>query len=117
MQQRIKEDFLKKHLPLATFEEKNKKKNHNYMIAILEMAEKLIKESPSHCIICGQKMTLVGLKPTVCEKAICVFSHEQYGLGVDLESSIKKEPEIVGMLPLSIFVTNRFEFDHVLLCK
>lgn len=65
---------------------------------ILSIAENTIKSSPSYCIICGGPMSYVGLKPTVCEKSLCIFSHEQYGLGVDIESAIKQEPEIVDLL-------------------
>jgi len=43
-------------------------------------------------------MSYIGLKPTVCEKNLCIFSHEQYGLGVDIESAIKQEPEIVDLM-------------------
>jgi len=91
---RIKNDFLKKHCPLSTFNDDKK----NYMEAILSLTENVIKNSPSYCIICGDKMSIVGLKPNVCEKQICIFSHEQYGLGIDIESAIKQDPELVDLM-------------------
>jgi poly [ADP-ribose] polymerase 6/8 len=68
------------------------------MESILLFTEDAIRESPNHCIICSGKLPHLGLKPTVCDSPLCVFSHEQYGLGVDLESMILKSPEIVDLL-------------------
>lgn len=91
---RIRNDFLKKYTPLSSYVDPKK----NYMEAILGLAENVIKNSPSYCIICGDKMTLVGLKPNVCEKQICIFSNEQYGLGIDIESAIKQDTELVDLM-------------------
>jgi hypothetical protein len=79
------------------------------MYALLEFVEHTIKNCASKCIICGKDMPFVGVKPTVCDSTLCVFrykitistndlSHEQYGLGVDLESSIKQYPDIVDLM-------------------
>jgi poly [ADP-ribose] polymerase 6/8 len=68
------------------------------MESLLNFVENTIKTSPGRCIICGDALSHTGLKPTVCDKQLCVFSHEQYGLGVDLESAIKKYPEIVDLM-------------------
>jgi len=81
----------------------------NYMYALLEFIEHTIKTCASKCLICGKDMSFVGVKPTVCDSTLCVFrfklkfyinflSHEQYGLGVDLESSIKQFPDIVDLM-------------------
>jgi hypothetical protein len=68
------------------------------MESLLLFTEESIKSSPGRCIICSEALSHLGLKPTVCDSPLCVFSHEQYGLGVDLESMIKKSPEIVDLL-------------------
>ena len=39
-------------------------------------------------------MPFEGLKPTVCSKQLCIFRHEQFGLGIDLESEIMKSMKL-----------------------
>jgi hypothetical protein len=38
------------------------------------------------------------LKPTVCDKSLCLFSYNQYGLGADLASEIRNAGNIVDIL-------------------
>jgi len=38
------------------------------------------------------------IKPAVCGDDLCVHSHEQYGLGADVCSEIKKSPDVVDLL-------------------
>lgn len=49
-------------------------------------------------MICGKKLAYAGVKPVVCENQQCVFSYEQFGLGVDIESEISKHPDIVDLM-------------------
>jgi hypothetical protein len=69
-----------------------------------------MKTCPSKCRICGNDLPYVGLKPSVCDNQLCIFrfvkkswiclsiSHEEFGLGVDLESELKKNPDIVDLM-------------------
>ena len=38
------------------------------------------------------------LKPSICDSQVCMFSHEQFGLGVDPAAEIAAEPEVVDLL-------------------
>jgi len=38
------------------------------------------------------------MKPGVCDKNLCVRSHEQYGLGADVASEIRDTPDVVDLL-------------------
>ena len=59
--------------------------------------EGVITHCAEHCLICGSKLAFSGVKPIVCEKPSCIFSYEQFGLGVDIESEIMKHPDIVDL--------------------
>ena len=62
------------------------------------MIFKSVKNCSGRCIICGDDLEFAGIKPVACDKPLCVFSVEQYGLGVDIESELKKHPDIVDLL-------------------
>src|SRR5690606_9544416 len=69
-----------------------------------------MRTCPSKCRICGNDLPYTGLKPSVCNNRLCVFrfvqnlvnpytnSHEEFGLGVDLESELKKNPDLVDLM-------------------
>jgi hypothetical protein len=63
-----------------------------------EFTENIILTCNDHCLICGKKVKYPGLKPTVCLKKLCLFTHEQFGLGVDLETEIMERGDIVDLL-------------------
>jgi hypothetical protein len=65
---------------------KKKFDGKNYLFTILDMIEKVVKHCPENCLICGNELSYAGIKPVVCENPACIFSYEQYGLGVDVES-------------------------------
>ncbi|KAF0978658.1 hypothetical protein FDP41_002478 [Naegleria fowleri] len=98
VQQRLERDFFAKYWPIELYRDTLQPKNgKNYMEYLLDYTEQVIKNSPSKCLICGGNLPYEGIKPMCCENQLCIFSHEQYGLGVDLESAIKKTPDIVDL--------------------
>jgi len=98
VQQRLERDFFGIYWPIEKYREvQSKNKGMNYMEYLLDYTEQVIKTSPSKCLICGGKLPFEGIKPMCCENQLCIFSHEQYGLGVDLESAIKKTPDVVDL--------------------
>lgn len=97
VQEMLKTKFFKIYWPHSKYEQLQARTGKNYMIAVMEKAIEAIKSSPQLCMICGQQLPYAGLKPTVCDSPLCVFSHEEYGLGVDLESVIKESPEVVDL--------------------
>ncbi|EFC43740.1 predicted protein [Naegleria gruberi] len=98
VQQRLERDFFAIYWPIEQYRNTlQPKTGKNYMEYLLEYTESIIKTSPSKCLICGNKLPLEGIKPMCCESPLCIFSHEQYGLGIDLESAIKKNPDVVDL--------------------
>jgi len=71
--------------------------NKNYLYALLHTIEDTIKNCASRCVICSETLSFPGIKPVACDKPLCVFSYEQYGLGVDIESQILKYPDLVDL--------------------
>jgi poly [ADP-ribose] polymerase 6/8 len=51
-----------------------------------------------NCMICDKRLAFSMLKPSICDDALCLFSHEQFGLGVDPAAEIAAHPEVVDML-------------------
>ena len=110
VQEKLRNHFFKKHWPFSKYQQEvQQKTGKSFMLAVIEETIQIIKSSPQYCIICEQTLPFEGLKPTVCDSPLCVFSHEEYGLGVDLESAIKKYPEIVDMaITMTYAASNAF---------
>eukprot|EP01080_Neovahlkampfia_damariscottae_P006918 gene6918-11081_t len=95
VQHRVKE-FFQNQWPIK--ERVSKKTQKIYLYDLCLLLENIIKNCSAHCIICGEKLPYAGIKPVVCDKPLCLFSHEQYGLGVNIESEIIKHPDIVDLM-------------------
>jgi len=91
--------FLKTFFPFEKIDSmKEKGKEESFFKSINEFVENIILTCNDHCLICGKKVKYPGLKPTVCLKKLCLFTHEQFGLGVDLETEIVDRGDIVDLL-------------------
>lgn len=93
----IKTQFMVKNWPISKNYDAKKFQDKNYLYALLHTIEDTIKNCASRCVICGEDLAYAGIKPVACEKQICVFSYEQFGLGVDIESQILKYPDLVDL--------------------
>jgi hypothetical protein len=93
----IKTLFFTKYWPISKNYDAKKFQDKNYLYALLHTIEDTIKNCASKCVICGDALAYAGIKPVACEKAICIFSYEQFGLGVDIESQILKYPDIIDL--------------------
>lgn len=82
----------------TNIDSKGRVDGENFLLTILLYAERTIRSSPYYCLVCGEQMLHVGVKPAVCSRSLCIFSHEQYGLGCDLESEIINHGEVVDLL-------------------
>jgi len=65
-------------------------------------------------MICDDNMSFEGIRPTICSKSLCIFRHEQFGLGVDLDSEIENHPDVVDLMitmayTASLAETNSFD--------
>eukprot|EP01027_Heterolobosea_sp_BB2_P003868 GEZU01005824.1.p1 GENE.GEZU01005824.1~~GEZU01005824.1.p1 ORF type:complete len:667 (+),score=191.50 GEZU01005824.1:150-2150(+) len=112
-QQRVVEKFWPYNWPISKYEEKNKNSKKNYVYALMEFIESVITNCNKHCLVCGSSVPFEGLKPTVCPNPLCVFSHEMYGLGVDLGSEIKAHPDIVDlMITMGVAACNSYTSNY-----
>lgn len=77
------------------FSAKNK---GNVLLGILNYLQEKLKTCSSTCIICDKKLGFSGLKPTVCDKELCIHSLYEHGLGIDLVNEIKNNGKVVDLL-------------------
>ena len=56
----------------------------------------------SRCCVCGDPLAVVGLRPTACDKEVCQFSLEQFGVGTSVTQEIKRDPMAADLL-VSLF--------------
>eukprot|EP00698_Gefionella_okellyi_P004895 TRINITY_DN14524_c0_g1_i1.p1 TRINITY_DN14524_c0_g1~~TRINITY_DN14524_c0_g1_i1.p1 ORF type:complete len:609 (-),score=127.86 TRINITY_DN14524_c0_g1_i1:51-1877(-) len=57
-----------------------------------------VRHCNKSCMICHENLEYVGLKPAVCGKPLCTFSHMQFGLGEDVVSALNAHPEVMDLL-------------------
>eukprot|EP00698_Gefionella_okellyi_P012841 TRINITY_DN3488_c0_g1_i1.p1 TRINITY_DN3488_c0_g1~~TRINITY_DN3488_c0_g1_i1.p1 ORF type:complete len:698 (+),score=128.31 TRINITY_DN3488_c0_g1_i1:1408-3501(+) len=70
----------------------------SFLMTSLHILDWFIGTCNLHCIICDNLLKYGGLKPSICERALCNFSYEQYGLGSDLAAEVRYAPELIDML-------------------
>lgn len=70
----------------------------SFMLTSINYISWCIKTCNAHCIICDNPLKYSGLKPSICDRALCNFSYEEYGLGSDLAAEIRYCPELIDML-------------------
>lgn len=87
--------FGKKNWP---FSEILKSEDKNLLKNLVKYTEQVILNSSKKCMICEDVLPSEGLRPSICPKQLCVFRHEQFGLGVDLENAILNTPDIVDLM-------------------
>ncbi len=51
-----------------------------------------------NCLICDTKLEWASYKPSICDKALCQCSYEEYNLGFDLGKEITSNPQVVDLL-------------------
>ena len=65
---------------------------------MINYAVERIQNCTKNCIICDSFLSLQMMKPAVCDNKLCLFSHEQYGIGADVASEIHHYSEVVDLL-------------------
>jgi len=96
---RIQDDFLGEFFPFEKIElMKEKGSEKSFYKSLCDFVENIVLSCNDHCLICGKRVKYPGLKPTVCLKKLCLFTHEQFGLGVDLETELLERGDIVDLL-------------------
>lgn len=87
--------FTKKNWP---FSEIQKNENKKLFQDLVNYTQNIIMNTSKKCMICEDVLPSEGLRPTICPKTLCVFRHEQFGLGVDLESTLLNQPDLVDLM-------------------
>jgi len=74
------------------------KEGYDFVGAILDHILERVSNCTKSCIICDGPLPFQMIKPAVCDKSLCVHSHEQYGLGADVVSELRDNPSVVDLL-------------------
>jgi hypothetical protein len=74
----------------SCFQEKKK----NPLLCILGKIKDFILNAHKKCLICDSDMKVIGFKPSICDKDLCGYSYETFGVGVDLKGEIMSQPEL-----------------------
>jgi hypothetical protein len=75
--------FLEKNLSQTKF------KTSKFALQVLKYVEDYCLSCTQQCIICGNKLPIEGIRPTICQKQLCVYGHENLGLGIDVSYEIE----------------------------
>jgi hypothetical protein len=73
-------------------------KDDMFIIKVMNYMVEKINSCTKTCIICDGELPYQMIKPSVCSKILCVHSHEQYGLGADIATEIRKSSDVVDLL-------------------
>lgn len=73
------------------------KDNHLYLEMISHAIDK-ITTCTKNCVICDTPLAFEMLKPSICDSALCTFSAEQYGLGLDVVAALQHDPDVFDLL-------------------
>lgn len=72
--------------------------NRSFFLSAISVLDWIVHTCNGVCIICDRPLDYVGLRPSLCNRALCNFSYEQYGLGSDLASEVRYNPELIDLL-------------------
>jgi poly [ADP-ribose] polymerase 6/8 len=82
----------------------------DWILNVLDYIKKRIQNCTQTCIICDGPLPFEMIKPAVCGKNLCVHSHEQYGLGADVASEIRDNPDVVDFLICLCYAISQGDF-------
>lgn len=70
----------------------------NILEGLLSFIKTKFLKCCNNCIICDDTLGYAGLKPSVCDKELCVHCVEQYGLGMDMVAEVTKNQQVLDLL-------------------
>src|SRR5690606_25833101 len=71
----------------------------NFLARIVNYIEnRALKSSMSQCMICRKDLEYSVLKPVVCDNQLCVYRHEELGLGISVLDELLDQPEVVDLM-------------------
>jgi len=88
LQKRI-EDYMRQHWPPTN--------THLFLDVANELVGNTMRCTKT-CVICNKPLAFEMLKPSICDSPLCLYSYDQYGLGVDVAAIIKSKGQVVDLL-------------------
>lgn len=71
---------------------------YNHLVRLVLFIERRILEANRFCLICCKPMEFEGLKPAVCSRNLCTMAFEDLGIGFNLATEIRENPEVADLL-------------------
>jgi Poly(ADP-ribose) polymerase catalytic domain len=73
-------------------------KSAGCLVEILSHIIFRLRDITSFCMICDAKLEGSGIKPTVCSQDLCVFRHEELGLGSNISNELAVDADVVDLV-------------------
>ena len=51
-----------------------------------------------HCCMCGEPLSVSGIRPMVCENKLCLFQFVELGLGAHVVDEIRRDPTVADLV-------------------
>jgi len=68
------------------------------LVDMHDLAVDKIINCTTNCMLCDAPLEFPMLKPSICDKPLCAFGYDQFGVGVDLAAEIQNNSEVVDLL-------------------
>mmetsp|Transcript_12956 Transcript_12956/g.16925 ORF Transcript_12956/g.16925 Transcript_12956/m.16925 type:complete len:583 (+) Transcript_12956:151-1899(+) len=81
--------------------------SENFLLRVVHCCEDVLKGVTKTCLVCAEEIPFEGPVPVVCDKDSCIFSHQQYAIGIDVELRIINNPEVVDLLISILYAASK----------
>eukprot|EP01080_Neovahlkampfia_damariscottae_P000059 gene59-4308_t len=83
----------------------------NFFIGMVAFLKYKLENIGELCVICDNKLSFHGIKPTICDRPLCIHAMEQYGLGIDLLIELNSNVEVLDLLCSLTYTSARLCLD------
>lgn len=83
---------------------------HNHLYTIMKEVKSYLLNLHMRCLICDEQLSYVGFKPGVCNKDLCGYGYETFGLGIDLAGEITNHPDVLDLQISLLVAAKRLSF-------
>lgn len=71
---------------------------YSHIVRAMLFAETVLMQANKYCLVCCKPMEFSGVKPAICNRALCKTAVEDFGVGFDIVSELRDNPELVDLL-------------------
>jgi len=71
---------------------------HNWLAWTMAYMLSRVQNCTDYCVICDRQLEGSGVKPVVCDKEMCVWRHEELGLGVQVVNEFAVDASVVDLM-------------------